>query len=68
MLSWLLFPSAESGGEDQGMMEATQYRHRSDSARLRVVFLVESSGGALTDALMWSRVIVVTYEFGDEAT
>jgi hypothetical protein len=33
-----------------------------------MVFLVESSGGALPDALMRSRVIVVTYEFGDEAT
>ena len=49
------------------MMEATQYRYRCDSARLRMVLLVESSGDALPDALMWSGVIVVIYEFGNEA-
>ena len=48
------------------VMEATQYRYRCDSTRLRMVFLVESSGNALTDALMGSRVIVVINEFGDE--
>ncbi len=32
-----------------------------------MVFLVESSGDALPDALMGSGVIVVIYEFGDEA-
>jgi hypothetical protein len=59
--------SDQIGDAGVGMMEATQYRHRCDSARLRIVFLVESSGDALTDALMRSGVIVVTYEFGDEA-
>jgi hypothetical protein len=48
-------------------MEATQYRYGCDSNRLRLVSLVESSGDALPDALMRSGVIVVTYEFGDEA-
>jgi hypothetical protein len=48
-------------------MEATQYRYRCDSARLRLLFLTESSGDALPDALMGSGVIVVIYEFGDEA-
>jgi hypothetical protein len=51
-----------------GMMKATQYRYRYDSARSRLLFLVEPIGDALPDALMWSRVIVVIYEFGDEAT
>jgi len=32
-----------------------------------MVFLVELSRDALTDALVWSGVIVVIYEFGDEA-
>ena len=32
-----------------------------------MVFLVESSGDALPDALMGPGVIVVIYEFGDEA-
>ena len=49
------------------MMEATQYRYRCDSARLRMVFLVESSGDALPDALMGPGVIIVIYEFGNEA-
>jgi hypothetical protein len=31
-----------------------------------MVFLIESSGNALTDALMGSGVIVVINEFGDE--
>jgi hypothetical protein len=31
-----------------------------------MVFLVESSGDALTDALMRSGLIAVTHEFGDE--
>jgi hypothetical protein len=31
------------------------------------LFLIESSGDALPDALMRSGVIVVIYEFGDEA-
>ena len=47
-------------------MEATQYRYGCDSTRLRMVFLVESSGDALPDALMRSGVIVVIDEFGDE--
>jgi hypothetical protein len=49
------------------MMEATQYRYRCDSTRLRLLFLVESSRDALPDALMQSGVIVVIYEFGDAA-
>ena len=49
------------------MMKAIQDRYRCDSARLRMVFLVESSGDALPDALMRSGVIVIIYEFGDEA-
>jgi hypothetical protein len=49
------------------VMEATQYRYRCDSTRLRMVSLVESSGDALPDALMKSGVIVVTYEFDNEA-
>jgi hypothetical protein len=36
-------------------------------ATLRMVFLTESSEDALPDALMGSGVIVVIYEFGDEA-
>jgi hypothetical protein len=47
-------------------MKATQDRYKCDSARLRMVFLVESSGDALLDTLMRSGVIVVTYEFDDE--
>ena len=49
------------------MMKAIQYRYRCNSTRLRMVSLVESSGDALPDALMKSGVIVVTYEFGNEA-
>jgi hypothetical protein len=48
-------------------MGVGQDRYRCDSTRLRLAFLVESSGDALPDALMRSGVIVVTHEFGDEA-
>ena len=45
------------GDASVAKMEATQHRHRSDSARLRKVFLVELSGDVLTDALMRSGLI-----------
>ena len=59
--------SSKIGDAGVRMMEPTEYTYRRDSARLRMVFLVESSGDALTDALTGSGVVVVICEFGDEA-